>query len=118
MFREVFANTITEIDKTFKEIIKKKMQKVERELYFYLIKDSDFYKNQLPKSKLLYSIFTVIIIPLLTILNCQINHKTCFNTLLLLRNLRRCSRNEKKLTFYYFNTFHSFTGSFCRGQFS
>lgn len=76
-----------EIDDIFQEIVAMLQQEMERILYCESIKNSPLHKHQVPKLKLLYAVKPIIVIPLLTILNCMVSYKICLNT-----SLKLCSQ--------------------------
>lgn len=75
-----------EMDGVFQEIVAMLQQEIERILYCESPKNSPLHKHQVPKLKLLYAVKPIVIIPLLTILNCMVSYKICLNTSLTLRS--------------------------------
>ena len=73
-----------EIDKVLQKIITKLRKGLERRFYYELIKNSPLHKHQIPKLRLIYAIRPIMIVPLLTILNCMVSYNICLNTSLTL----------------------------------
>ena len=107
-------------NKSIQQSILEKQQKLKRKLelklYYESIKCSPLHKHQIPRLKLLYAVNTIKIIPLLTVLNCSISYKICFNTKLTLRSRILTTGgvySVKNINSYNMDYFCKLGGNYC-----